>query len=213
MTSQDRQRPETFEAVRHAVTEAFARGVDSAKHGFHTPVLITSATDGTPTGRTVVLRAAEADSMTLTCHTDRRAPKIDELSRSPATCWVFYDAPSKIQVRAFGGAAVHTDDALADDRWRLSSLSSRRCYLAPAVPGDATEHPSANLPGHLRDRVPTDAESQDGRQQFAVIRAAIQRMDVLLLHRTGHVRVEFTIDRNVTAEDTDASWIGTWLEP
>ncbi len=181
----------------------------SAKPPFHLPVLATVDARQQPAARVVVLRRVEPDTHELYCHTDRRAPKIAEIRRHPATSWLFYDGPAKLQLRATGTSSVHTDDALADAQWDASNLSSRRCYLAPAAPGDPVaddEGPSPNLPEAVRDRIPTDAEAAPGRANFAVIRTTVQRFDMLYLHHAGHRRAEFIFD------PSSAPLTARWLE-
>ena len=196
--------PESLEEFRTRIREAFSEGVRSAKHGFHAPTLAT-VYNGAPDARTVILRLADWDRAALACHTDARSPKLDQLRDTPEVCWVFYDAPSKLQVRAFGTASVHTNDAFADERWAASSLSSRRCYLAPHAPGQASDTPSGNLPESVRGRIPTEAESRPGRANFAAISCFVSRIDALLLLSTGHLRAGFVV--------TPEGWTGTWLEP
>ena len=188
---------------------------ESAKHPFHLPTLCTVDPDQHPAARVVVLRRVEPGTHELICHTDRRAPKIAELRANPATAWLFYDGPAKLQLRVTGRSSVHTDDALADAQWDASTLSSRRCYLAPAAPGDAvlddagneSATPSPNLPEALRHRVPTAAEAAPGRVNFAVIRTVVQRFDALVLHHAGHRRAEFLF-----TPTQEPPTVARWLE-
>ncbi|MEO1235705.1 MAG: pyridoxamine 5'-phosphate oxidase family protein [Planctomycetota bacterium] len=179
----------------------------SAKPPFHLPALCTVDGDGLPRARIVVLRQASRRERRLVCHTDARAEKIDHLRQRPNAAWLFYDGPAKVQLRATGRVTVHTDDALADERWKASSLSSRRCYLAPRTPGRQADGPSPNLPPDVRGRVPTEPETQTGRRHFAVVSCVVERFDWLYLHHAGHRRAEF-----VWPDGTDTPTM-QWLEP
>jgi general stress protein 26 len=166
-------------------------GAASSKSGFHLPTLSTVDRQGTPDARVVVLRRVEPAERVLICHTDRRSPKVADLLHHPAAAWTFYDAPAKVQLRVQGRVTVHTDDALADAQWAASTLSSRRCYLAPEPPGAETKSPSPNLPEAVRNQVPTEAEADPGRANFAVLRTVAERFDWLYLHHAGHRRAAF----------------------
>ena len=86
-------------------------------HPWHTPTLA-NVGDGVAQVRTVVLRSADPASRVLTCHTDTRSPKITHLKEDPSFSWLFYDRDAKIQLRAYGHAWIHHDDALAERRWQ-----------------------------------------------------------------------------------------------
>ncbi|MGP1271872.1 MAG: pyridoxamine 5'-phosphate oxidase family protein [Phycisphaerales bacterium] len=189
--------------------EAIVRGAESARHPFHTPVLVTVEPNGEPAARTVVLRVGDPADGLLLCHTDSRSPKLRDIAHQPLVVWVFYDAEARLQVRARCLATVHTDDALADERWAASSLSSRRCYLGPRPPGTPSSEPSANLPADVRTRVPDEARAATGRGNFAVIRGEIMEVDVLHLHHAGHRRALFSLGRDTKP----VRWTGTWIEP
>ncbi|MEL7088010.1 MAG: pyridoxamine 5'-phosphate oxidase family protein [Planctomycetota bacterium] len=178
----------------------------SAKPPFHLPTLCNIDPAGRPDGRIVVLRRVERQTRRLMCHTDARSPKARAFRERPHACWVFYDAPAKVQLRVTGTVTLRTDDAVADAQWDASSPSSRRCYLAPSPPGELSETVSPNLPPGVRGRVPTAEESAAGRRNFAVVDCRVERFDWLYLHHAGHRRARF-----VWAEG-DATPTADWLE-
>jgi hypothetical protein len=101
-------------------------------------------------------------------------------------------------------ATAHFDDQVADDAWAKSSLSSRRCYLAPNAPGAICEQPSPNLPEHLLGRIPTLEESLSGRAHFAAVTTIVDEIDWLWLAADGHRRARFT--------RVGTEWRGSWIE-
>ncbi|MEM6334588.1 MAG: pyridoxamine 5'-phosphate oxidase family protein [Planctomycetota bacterium] len=212
--------------ILHDAWARLLRGAHSARQPFHTPVLATTqlhpdattpqeqlpgagATDSMePDARVVVLRKAVPAERILLCHTDARSPKAAHLAANPRASWCFYDAKAKLQLRCWGHTTVHTPDALADARWDASGMSSRRCYLAPHPPGQPADHPSPNLPEHVRGRVPDAPETAPGRPHFAALQTIVDRLDWLYLHHAGHRRALFTWPANAPA-DTEPS--ATWL--
>jgi hypothetical protein len=197
--------PEPGEQLAH-VWARLEGAVTRARDAFHTPVLGTvRAEDGHCGLRTVVLRRVEPSLRRLACHTDLRSSKVADLRCSPRASWLFYDRDARLQVRAGGAVTLHTDDGLADEQWRAARLSSRRCYLSEPGPGQVLDGPEVTLPGDLADRVPTEAEVNAGRGNFAVIACTVDDIDCLMLRYQGHRRLRFRwrTDR----------WHGRWVAP
>lgn len=182
------------------------RAVVDRRHAFRTPTLCTvSATDGTPRARTVVLRHADPDRLTLRCHSDRRAGKITEIERQPIVAWHLYDVKSRTQLRLKAQARVHLDGPIFEEAWERTALMSRRCYLAPHTPGTPSADPSPNLPADLIEGEPGKDRSEEGRAHFAVIESQVQEMDWLLLKHSGHRRARF--EWNERGELSVSNWV------
>ncbi len=197
--------PDTLDRI---LADLWRRLVDATAPGagrdaFHTPTLSTVSPDGEPEARVVVLRDADAAQRRLVCHTDVRCLKVAAIRAHPRVAWTFYDRDAKLQLRAMGRATVHTDDAFADARWAASSLSSRRCYLAPHPPGAPSPDPSGNLPAHVIDRIPTAEESEAGRTHFAAVSCCVDHIDWLHLASSGHRRATFAWD--------GPTWRSAWV--
>ena len=197
--------PAADEQLAH-VWARLENAVKRARDPFHTPVLGTvQAEDGQCGLRTVVLRRAEKARRRLVCHTDLRSSKIADLRHMSRASWLFYDRDARLQVRACGAVSLHTDDELADEQWRAARLSSRRCYLAEPGPGRVLDGPEVTLPADLADRVPTEAEANEGRANFAVIACIVDAIDCLMLQYRGHRRLRFTWQSD--------RWLGRWMAP
>ncbi|MEM1099085.1 MAG: hypothetical protein AAGH92_09880, partial [Planctomycetota bacterium] len=181
----------------------------TAKHGFHLPTLCTTPIGfdpnrAAPEARVVVLRSADAPDAderlrgSVAAHTDTRSPKAEQLRQHPYAAWVFYDGPRRLQLRIAGPTELLTFEgadeqrSVVEERWNASTLSSRRCYLAPSAPGSEAQAASPNLPIAFRDKVPKhEAETEPGKANFAVIRTRVAALDVLHLHHAGHRRASF----------------------
>ncbi|MEM1444525.1 MAG: hypothetical protein AAGF84_00580 [Planctomycetota bacterium] len=214
-------------SLEDVLADAWAHLLDAtttAKHGFHLPTLCTTPlhfdpTRDAPHARIVVLRDVtppnpEAEQpASVVAHTDLRSPKASELRAYAQGAWVFYDGPSRLQLRVAGPSEVLTfastgdDLALVEQRWNASTPSSKRCYLAPQAPGTPADAPSPNLPAAFRKRIPaSEAESDPGKANFALIRTRVATLDVLHLHHAGHQRACFSFAADGQIEDQ------AWLE-
>ncbi len=161
----------------------------NARDEWHLPVIASIGLDGRPEARTVVLRSVDPETRTLTFHTDRRSPKVQEIEASGWLAWAFYERSSKTQLRVSGVTTVHSTDAVADAGWARTTLSSRRCYLAPHAPSAPLDDWHPNLPDGLHAARPDVEASEAGRENFTLVRTRIDRMERLELHHDGHLRV------------------------
>lgn len=194
--------PEAFyDDLEASLAEAWDRleeGVKNSKSSFHCVQLATCETDGTPSVRTCVLRAGDRKAGWVQVHTDLRGRKPAEIAREPRASVHAYDPAAKIQLRLTGKAVIHSDDDVAEAAWARTRHVSRECYRLQPGPGTPLERPDgAELAG---------AEDPDmGRENFAVLRLHVTRLEWLYLAAAGHRRALF--------EWTDGRWCGTWLVP
>lgn len=151
--------------------------------------LATTAPDGTPELRTVVLRAADRTTATLDIHTDLRSAKVAALRHTPTAQTLVWDPRARLQIRATGTAIILTGEDAAP-LWARVPEASRPAYGATPPPG--TPIPEALAYTHT-----------DGAAAFAVIRLTLTTLDLLHLG-DSHRRARF--DR---ADD----WRGQWLSP
>jgi pyridoxine/pyridoxamine 5'-phosphate oxidase len=198
---------EDLEVIEQLAWDRLRDAVASHRAAFHTGTVATSGLDGSPQLRTVVLRAAERASRTLVFHTDRRSPKFLELSADPRLSWLFYDGPSRMQLRLQAVASLHGSDARADSHWAATTVDSRRAYAAEDPPGCALADPGDGLPEEAHDQRWTLAVSECGRPHFAVVLSRVSRLEVLLLHHRGHRRAAFDYD------SVEPYRIARWLIP
>jgi pyridoxamine 5'-phosphate oxidase len=194
--------PDDLDAVLTDAWARLTRGVRDRRSPFHTPVVATGGE--VVRQRVMVLRGADRARATLRFHTDRRAAKVASIKNSASVSVLGYDPAARIQISMQGTGSVMTG-ADADAFWDATTLSGRRCYLIDPRPGTSVPQPDAGLPPHLTDRVPTAAESEAGRANFAVLMVTIDQIEWLELSASGGRRARF-IRR-------DEAWNGTWLIP
>ena len=191
-----------------------SRGVVDRRHGFHVPVIATIGLDGAPQARAVVLRRIASETAEICCHTDIRSGKVGEILANPLVAWHFYDEGRKLQLRIAARAEIVRDGLRADEAWTRSSVTSRRCYLAPRAPGVVCDAPSPNLPEAVRDRRPTEEETQPGRANFALVVTRATAIDWLYLASEGHQRARFALGADGSSQGSwQDSWQGAWIEP
>lgn len=181
-------KPDWADDLDHARAEAWrllSAGASDRRSAFHTPTIATSALDGRPRLRTVVLRSVDTGAQTLRFHTDRRSDKIAELTRDPRVAAHFYDPAAKIQLRAEGKASLHHDDAVAQAAWQASQRMSRICYGTAPAPGSPI---AAGGAFSLPELTP---EIEAGRENFVAVVVHVQRLEWLYLAHGGHRRALF----------------------
>ncbi|WP_349371359.1 pyridoxamine 5'-phosphate oxidase family protein [Salinarimonas sp.] len=179
-----------------------ARGVKDRRSPFHTPSVATIGLDGRPRLRTVVLRGVEPATARLRFHTDARADKVAELAADPRIALHAYDPQGKFQIRIEGRAIVHRDDALAEQAWRASRMTSRACYATEPAPGSAIGEGGAF-------RLPADeGEILAGRAHFCAVEVVAQTLETLYLAHDGHRRARFGLQENGTSAGRhEACWL------
>ena len=158
----------TLEEILENTWRMLEKGAARSDDPFHWPVLGTVVNDGCSL-RTVILRQANSEDRTLVCHTDSRAPKVEEIRNQQHISWLFYHPEKKIQVRISGHATLHDDDSFADRQWADSSVTSRLNYCASHPPGTPLDKPSSGLPDFLLKKVPTLVQTEKGRKYFMAI--------------------------------------------
>ena len=197
-----RRRWDTLEGVLDEVCAMLKQGVARFNDPFHWPVLGTTGKDGSSL-RTVILRQFIWPDRILVCHTDARAPKVQEISSFSKVSWLFYHPKKKVQLRISGSATLHLYDQFADRQWTNTRITSRLNYCAGRPPGTPIDRPSSGLPDFLRHKVPTLAQSESGRRNFMVIAGRIDSMDWLILKVLGNRRARFDWNEN----ELNAKWL------
>lgn len=186
--------------------QLMCRGVADRRSACHTPTLATLGLDGAPRLRTVVLRGAEPAERSLRIHTDHRSAKVAEIAAETRVGLHFYDPGAKIQLRIAATAVVHGESRLADGAWARTPAMARRCYLAQPAPGTPSDAPLSGLTAEHESALPRGAESEAGRENFAVLRLTVESIEWLYIAARGHRRARFDWR-------ADGRMAATWLVP
>lgn len=148
----------------------------------------------TPTGadaRIVVLRQADVQQKSVWFHTDARAGKISQLEQFPNATLLFWDGNHQLQFRLTVKTHLHTDDPVADEHWQKLWTGGRKTYLSEKKPGSELAEPYSGFPPQFGEALPSEAESEIGRPNFAVIECQVLQLDYLKLGRAGQTRAQF----------------------
>lgn len=180
--------PPYYNDLKATLAEAWRllkRGVADRRSGFHTPALATLRSDGAPSVRSVVLRAADPAARLLRFHTDVRSAKFAEIETDPRVALHFYDAGKKVQLRVDGRASLHQDDPVASQAWDATRPFSRLCYQAEMAPGEIVDRPQ------VVQTEPNTGTGARARENFAAVCVAIREIEWLYLAAQGHRRARF----------------------
>jgi pyridoxamine 5'-phosphate oxidase len=175
----------TAEEIRERIWQELTRCTVDRHHEWRTPVLATIGLDGTPQARAVVLRQASKATQSLIIFTDRRTPKVAELTAQPAGMLAFWSKRLGWQCRVALRFQVHTDGPDVDAAWqRISQSAAAKDYLAAKAPGSPimsgapAEDTTASLTAH----------------HLALLTGQISSIDWLELSRSAHRRIRFLPD-------------------
>ena len=175
------------------------------ENAFKTCTLATVSPNALPDARIVVLRQADETRRMLWFHTDVRTQKVAHLKMNSDAVLLFWDDNKQTQLRCRVTATIHTDDAVANDQWAKTWEGSRKMYLSEYEPGHVQPEPYPGFPVHFGEELPTRAESEAGRPNFAVIECKVVVIDYLHLSRAGQTRAQFTYDEKAVQYE--------WLAP
>jgi hypothetical protein len=167
-------------------------GATERQHEFHTLALASTHPGLGCTLRTVVLRQVRPEARELVFYTDLRSRKVGEMQQDPRVALLFLSHGDDTQISVQAEAEIHHGDALADAAWQALSPRQRRDYLVSGPRGLPWAWATSGLPSELENRDPSEAESEAGRQNFAVVVCQVRQIDWLFLTPYGHRRANFT---------------------
>jgi pyridoxamine 5'-phosphate oxidase len=81
-----------YHTLHRKIWNELDKAILDRSHGWRTPVLATIDHAGHPDARTVVLRKIHPENQKLTIYTDKRSPKISQISNHPDVALVFWCA-------------------------------------------------------------------------------------------------------------------------
>lgn len=175
--------------IRHRIWMELQRATQDRHHEWRTPVLATVGTDDLPQARTVVLRHADISQWKLHIYTDRRSPKVAELTANPALMLTFWSKRLGWQLRAQATASVQSTGPDVDAVWaKVSQSPAAADYLSATAPGQALGEPIAAQAAAATHSTSSTPSEKAPAHHLAIITAQVQSIDWLELARTGHRR-------------------------
>ncbi|MEM6938768.1 MAG: pyridoxamine 5'-phosphate oxidase family protein [Pseudomonadota bacterium] len=181
--------PHDLAAFHAEAWQHLGRGVADAKSPARTPVFATTAPDGTPQARTVVMRAAHRGDAMIEVHTDLKSTKVRDLDHNPRAALLVWLPKANLQIRMTAQVEILTGTQV-EAAWDRVPPGSRISYGTEPVPG--TPIPDAFAYSKSPERT-----------RFAVVRCALTDIDLVHLGPT-HRRALYT---------RSDGWRGTWCAP
>lgn len=188
--------PEDLDRLPGHLLDRLSHAADAREGGWRTPMLATLTAGGTPTLRTVVLRAVDPVRRTLTVYTNRLSDKAAQIAAAPAVELGFWDGGAQEQLRVAGVARLLVDAAALDRAWETLPEPARAIYRDATAPGTPLARPGSS-------GVPV---ADPRREVFAVIEVTWARWDWLWLGPDGHRRARL-------AWPADGAVTAAWVEP
>ena len=155
-------------------------------------------------GRVVVLRKADPNNNFIQFHSDIRSSKISKIKKNPSCSILFYGKEEKIQLRLKIDCEINYKNDITKESWEKTGHVSRKCYLVTDSPGTISQKPPSGLNGKFNDFDFTKEESEQGYENFCVIKCKIRSIEWLYLAAKGHRRALI---------DLNASKKCIWLVP
>ena len=186
---------ENLEEIQNKYWAMLDDAVTNRSSPFRIPVFMCAYKDEID-GRIVVLRKSDRANNLLQFHTDLRSPKVDILKKNNKASLLFYDKEEKIQLRIKADCEINNQNSTTEESWKKTQHISRRCYLTDSPPGTVSENPTSGMISKLEDFDYTMEQSEEGYQNFTVIKCSIQSIEWLYLAAKGHRRAKFDLKTN-----------------
>ncbi len=176
--------------------EEFKKAINTSKHDYHT-FSIGTIRNEYPEIRTVVLRAINNISNTISFHTDLRSKKLQDIKSNNHVSSIFYDRKRRIQLRIQGKAYIETDSVKLKEIWKNMRPESKLCYMGPHNPSKKLDSFQPNLPKHDAQNISFENDII-GYNNFSRITIRFKSLDWLHLHHEGHKRLLFSFNQKIT---------------
>ena len=191
-----------FDAIIGFAWNALELAATDRDSPFRHAQVATTGPHGWPQLRTVILRHGNAAQRQVGFHTDCRSAKAAEMDADTSVALVTQDRPRELQIRLWGQADLHVEDAAARAAWDALYPPLRMPYRTAFAPGKAIDSPGDADP---TPEAIAPADPDAGFENFALVLVRVVRLEWLRLPPgKGHRRARF---------EWGAAWEGTWLAP
>lgn len=165
-----------LDTIRSNIWNELQCAISNRQHGWRTLTLATLSSDGLPDARTVVLREIAPEAQRLTIYTDKRSPKVFQISQHPNVSIVFWCSRLNWQLRIQAVAKICQNPERAINVWQtVRDTAGAQDYLS-------FEAPSSPMTSNER--------LSEDKNQLCIIDFNIQSIDWLSLNREGHRRAK-----------------------
>jgi len=179
--------------IQEAVWVELRKGAVQKKHPFRNLVLSTIDGEKAASRWVVFRKLTDADSFLI--YTDCRSDKVSQIQKNPNCALLFYHNRQGMQLRVNGQAKIHHQNELTDKYWPGVKGSGAKDYTTELPPGTPI---SSKDEGNKWDEDQND-------KNFMILEIIPEEIDVLQLNRDGHIRVQFTKEKN--------EWVESFLVP
>ena len=130
------------------------------------------------------------------CFTDKRSPKVKDLSQNSSTCCVFFSKKKGIQIKTYNLTRRITDPYVIERYWKSVPSTSWSSYSSIKAPSSIFQPRSTGLPS-LDSNTPGFSDTGPAaKNNFSVFENIIQEMDCLWLLRDGNIRTSFVFSES-----------------
>lgn len=166
-------------------------GAVKKKNGFRTMCVATIVTNEAPAVRMVVNRKVNEVQKIIYFHTDNRSRKFRDLLNDNRLSLLFYDSRQHIQIAVKAKVQWHTNDAVAQERWRATSAKARLSYMTVQPPNTKSSAVTMGYDAKFAVTLPTDSESAPYQQNFSVVACHVDKLEFLYLNFDGNYKANF----------------------
>ena len=167
------------------------------KNGFRTMCVGTIDEKNTAALRIVVNRKVDESNKTIYFHTDNRSRKFSDLEQDNGISLLFYDARQKVQIVVKAFATLHTNNAVANDRWKATSAQARLGYMTLEPPNSKSDQPTLGYEERFASIKPLDEESNPFEKNFSVVACTVYELEFLYLDFYGNRKANFYYENGV----------------
>ncbi|MCL6461480.1 MAG: pyridoxamine 5'-phosphate oxidase family protein, partial [Flavobacterium micromati] len=145
-----------LQGIESLAWKKLVNGSVKKKNGFRTMCVGTIDENNAAALRIVVNRKVDEVQKTIFFHTDNRSRKYDDLTKDNRISLLFYDARQRVQIVVKAYATIHSNNALANDRWKATSPQARLGYMTNEPPNTKANQPTLGYEEHFAITKPTD---------------------------------------------------------
>jgi pyridoxine/pyridoxamine 5'-phosphate oxidase len=195
-----------LQGIESLAWKKLVNGSVKKKNGFRTMCVGTIDENNAAALRIVVNRKVDEVQKTIFFHTDNRSRKYDDLTTDNRISLLFYDARQRVQIVVKAYATIHSNNALANDRWKATSPQARLGYMTNEPPNTMSDQPTLGYDEHFAITKPTDDQSNPFEKNFSVVACTVYELEFLYLDFHGNRKANFYYENKVLVR-------GHWAVP